>query len=99
MNLYSLFFELIRVSVGTQAKLSRIPSRIEWQELYKMAKKQSVIGICFAGLQKLRADSDLGFSKINISKALYFDWMGNAFTIQQKNEMVNRDCREMLIFS
>ena len=48
-----LFFELIRVAIGTQDTLSRPPSRGEWAELYAMAKKQSLVGVCFAGLQKL----------------------------------------------
>lgn len=48
-----LFFELIRVAIGTQNTLSRPPSKGEWAELYAMAKKQSLVGICFAGLQRL----------------------------------------------
>ena len=44
----SLFFELIRVAIGTQDRLSRTPSSQEWKVLYDMAKKQSLVGICFA---------------------------------------------------
>lgn len=45
-----LFFELIRVDIGTQVHLSRLPKASERGELYKMAKKQSLVGGCFAGL-------------------------------------------------
>ena len=45
-----LFFELIRVSIGTQGTVSKPPSAEEWKELYGMAKKQSLVGICFAGV-------------------------------------------------
>ena len=48
-----LFFELIRVAIGTQEMLSRAPSAKEWKDLYAMAKKQSLVGITFAGVQKL----------------------------------------------
>lgn len=48
-----LFFDLIRVAIGTQNTLSRPPSKGEWAELYAMAKKQSLVGICFAAVQKL----------------------------------------------
>lgn len=59
VNLYfmdqidNLFFELLRVAIGTQESLSHVPSVREWEELYHIAQKQALIGICFAGLQKL----------------------------------------------
>lgn len=87
-----LFFELIRVAIGTQGMLSRLPSVGEWGELYKMAKKQSLVGICFAGLQRLGADADEGFERIGMSERLYLTWMGMAVKIQQRNEIVNQQC-------
>ena len=53
-----LFFELIRVAIGTQESLSRVPTVQEWKKLYDMAKKQSLVGICFAALQKLALRRD-----------------------------------------
>lgn len=91
----SLFFELIRVSLGTQANLSRLPEETEWKELFDMAVKQSLVGICFSGLNDLGADSDDGFSKIGMSEDLFFDWMGMAAQINMKNEAVNEQCAEL----
>ena len=71
-----IFFELIRVAIGTQESLSRLPSAREWGELYKMAQKQSLVGVCFAGLQRLGADADEGFARIGICEMLYLTWMG-----------------------
>lgn len=79
-----LFLELIRVAIGTQRSLSRIPNAKEWKQIYDIAKKQSIIGICFAGLQRLGADMDDGFAKIGMSEMLYLKWMGMAAKIQQK---------------
>lgn len=42
------------MSLGTRICLSHSPSADEWGELYKMAKKQSLVGVCFAGVQKLQ---------------------------------------------
>lgn len=53
-----LFFVLIRVAIGTQKSLSQLPTAIEWGKLYKMAEKLSLVGVCFAGLQRLGADAD-----------------------------------------
>lgn len=91
----TLFFELIRVSLGTQASLSHLPSEAEWNELFDMAVKQSLVGICFVGLQNLGADSDDGFARIGMSGDLYFNWMGMAAQINMKNELVNRQCVEV----
>lgn len=106
----SLFFELIRVAIGTQDTLSRPPSRGEWAELYAMAKKQSLVGICFAGLQRLYNEDNQEPSiqnpqpnstqnqeprTKNLDEVQYLTWMGMAAKIQQKNEAVNRHCVEL----
>lgn len=90
-----LFFELIRVAIGTQESLSRLPSAREWGELYKMAKKQSLVGVCFVALQRLGADADEGFARIGMSEMLYLTWMGMTAQIQKKNETVNQQCAEL----
>lgn len=90
-----LFSELIRVSIGTQSSLTRRPSASEWGELYAMAKKQSLVGICFIGIKKLGADADEGFARIGMSEMQYMIWMGITAKIQQKNEVVNRQCAEI----
>ena len=43
----NLFFELIRISIHTEEQLSSIPSAQEWFELFALAKKHTIIGICF----------------------------------------------------
>lgn len=90
-----LFFELIRVGLGSQTCLSMTPSEAEWDNLYGMALKQSLVGICFVGLQQLGADADAGFVRIGMSEKLYFSWMVMAAQIQQRNEVVNRHCVEV----
>ena len=45
-----LFFELIRVAIGMQERLSRVPSKKEWGRLFKMAERQRLLGICFYGV-------------------------------------------------
>lgn len=90
-----LFFELIRVSLGNQERLSRVPTAKEWERIYRMAVKQSLLGICFAGVQRLGANADDGFSAIGMPEMLYLTWMGMAAKIQQRNEVVNRQCVEL----
>lgn len=84
-----LFFELIRVAIGTQETLSRPPSNGEWKQLFAMAKKQSLVGVCFAAVQKLNSSNTSNTS--NLSELQYLTWMGMAAKIQQRNEVVTRD--------
>lgn len=97
MTIEQLFFELIQVSLGTRICLSHTPrstslgqaSADEWGELYAMAKKQSLVGVCFAGVQKLQTQRQ------EPPEMLYLTWMGMAAKIQQRNEVVNRQCVDL----
>lgn len=84
-----LFFELIQIAIGSRVCLSHTPSADEWKQLYEMAKKQSLVGVCFAGVQKLQLQKQCP------DEMLYLTWMGMAAKIQQRNEVVNRQCVEV----
>lgn len=94
----SLFYELIRVAIGRQIQLSRLPDEREWRKLYIIAEKQSLLGICYVGLQKLGADAEEGYSRIGIPEDVYFHWMGMAAVIQRRNELMNKKTYETLDF-
>ena len=85
----SIFFELIQVAIGNRFCLSHTPSEGEWGELYAMAKKQSLVGVCFAGVQKLVEQQQ------EPPEMQYLTWMGMAAKIQQRNEVVNRQCVDL----
>lgn len=88
-NIEQLFFELIQVTIGTRICLSHTPSADEWGELSAMAKKQSLVGVCFAGVQRLQEHRQ------EPPEMLYLTWMGMAAKIQQRNEGVNQRCIEL----
>ena len=85
----SLFFELIQVALICLVCLSHPTQADEWGELYAIAKKQSLLGVCFAGVQRLVEQ------KQEPPKTLYLTWMGMAAKIQQRNEVVNKRCVEL----
>ena len=89
VNIDNLFFELIRVSIGVSGSLSKIPTSEVWKALYEMAKKQSLVGVCFAGVQRLQ------MQRQEPPEMLYLTWMGMAAKIQQRNEVVNLQCAEL----
>lgn len=84
-----LFFELVQVALCKRICLSRTPSEAEWGELYAIAKKQSLVGVCFAGVQRLQQQQQ------EPPEMTYLTWMGMAAKIQQRNEVLNRQCVEL----
>ena len=58
-------------------------------ELYAMAKKQSLVGVCFAGVQRLQQQRQ------EPPEMLYLTWMGMVAKIQQRNEVVDQQCKEL----
>lgn len=92
-DINDMFFELIRVAIGIQDMLSLRPSSEEWAVLYDMASKQSLIGVCYAGVQKM-CDPDAD-DYCEMSEIQYFNWMGAAVQIQQRNEVINKHCFEL----
>lgn len=90
---YSLFFDLIRLSIRNQNCLTRQPSADEWGGLYNMAVKQSLVGICFAGVSSLKKSGSPFIS--TLSSQLYFKWLASAASIQERNELMNQRCIEL----
>lgn len=50
---YTQFFELLQVAIGTRERLSTTLSPDEWEQLYVIAKEQTLTGIAFAALERL----------------------------------------------
>lgn len=88
-DINNLFFELIQVAIGTRVCLSHSPTGDEWKVLYEMAKKQSLVGVCFAGVQRLQKQrQDPTSTGSAQAEMLYLTWMGMAAKIQQRNELM-----------
>ena len=96
-DINELFFELVRVAIGTQKCLSRVPSAEEWQLLFDMANKQSLVGVCFAGVQRLGANADTVRARIGMTEMLFFRWMSMAYNIQKRNEVLN-ECMDIALY-
>ena len=84
-----LFFELIRVAIGRQGRLSHSPSASEWRILCDMAERQSLLGVCFAGIKKLERQEQ------QPPIELYYQWLAVATQIQEQNERMNAACIEV----
>lgn len=79
-----LFCELVCVAIGTLDSLSRVPTNREWEKLYGIARKQSLVGVCFAGVQKLCKSESGDYCGMN--EMQYLTWMGMAAKISQNHD-------------
>ena len=81
----SLFVELIQVAFGTRTVLSRIPSENEWQQIYEIAAKQSLVGVVLSGIEVIRAKN----VELSVPKIQLLQWIGEVQMIEQQNKKLN----------
>lgn len=106
MEIEEIFYQLLQVAIGNRSSLSVVPTGREWKELFEMAKKQALVAIAFAGVNKLihsrstcsgqavssgTGASDYGAS-LGIDEMTYLKWLGMLAKIQQRNKTVSQDC-------
>lgn len=75
------FFALLRVGLwGDRNQTIRIDGNTEWQEVYRLATEQSVIGLILAGLE---------YSDVKPPQALLLQLIGEVQMIEQRNKAMN----------
>ncbi len=87
---YTLFIDLLRVALDNKECLSRTPTEEEWAWLFEMAEKQSISGICFAGVKRLATQQQ------EPSEDQYMEWLDTAVQIQQGNERMNENTTKVV---
>lgn len=84
-TIVELFFNLIRCGMGKEMKLSRIPNTHEWSELFEIAKKQTMAGIAFAGIEHLPQEQ-------RPPKEILLQWYNLSALIKKSNAELNKKC-------
>ena len=90
----NLFFKLIQNAIGTADGFGPVvPSAEEWVAMYKDAQKQTLPGVCFAGVQRICSRHPE--QAVKLPTKLKMKWLGAAASIQKRNEIMNRHCVEL----
>ena len=89
----NLFFQLLQLAVGSLAGLSFVPSAREWQEAFDDARKQSLLGIGFYGLQ--RAAKHDASKMACLPQRLKMQWLALTANIEKRNEVMNARCAQL----
>ena len=83
------FIELLQVSVGTRAVLSRLPSAREWECVLEEAQRQAIAGILACGIERLSKEQQP-------PQALLLEWIGVTLQIEQRNALTTKVCSEVV---
>lgn len=89
------FFALVQSGLwGTEADASLFGEQTDWEQIYRAARAQALMGIVLDGIQTLPAEK-------RPSRGLYLKWCNTLMQIEEKNRLLNRElanvyalCRE-----
>ena len=82
----SLFFQILQLSIDRRMQLDVSPTPSEWMQIFAMAKKQSLTGVCFSGVERLSKEQSPGEDVI-------MEWMGETVKVQRRNQKINEVCQ------
>ena len=82
-DITDLFFALVRCGIGKENSLPYSPTPEEWRNLFEMAKKQTLIGITFAGIEKLPSEQ-------RPPKNIILQWYTVSESIKSTNADLNK---------
>lgn len=82
------FFQLLRLGIGLSDSIPHIRGN-EWSEIYEIAKKQSLLGIVFDGVQKMSDTIKKEGGTMEMDVDLLMTWMGKCKQIEKRNIQLN----------
>jgi len=85
----SLFLELVQVALGSRDKLSRLPTELEWNELFVISQKQAVAALLLPAIDKMTGKG------YKLPKQLIYSWIGIGQQTVTQNKIVNQRCVEL----
>lgn len=81
-------FEFIQVAIGCKERFSCTPSLEDWTRLFLFAKKQSLVGFLFCGIEKLPKEQ-------LPPRELLLKWFAMTERTKQANAKLNARCKEL----
>ena len=79
----------LRYCFGNNEDMSKVLPKIDWHQLYSFALKQTVLGVCFEGINRLEQEYPEKLKQNPIGRELLMNWMGIAQQIRRQNMKVN----------
>ena len=80
---YTIFFDFLRFCIGSKSEIPSSLKKADWKELYRIAKKQCLVGILFDGIQKLPP------AEVGMRKDLLLQWLMQCQMLEKVNVRQN----------
>ena len=78
-----IFFDFLRFCIGSAKEIPGSLKEVDWKELYRIAKKQCLMGVLFDGIKKLPAEH------VGMEKELLLQWMVESQLLEKANVRLN----------
>ena len=92
-NKQELFFKLLQAGLWSSADIDlRIDGTTDWEEVYRIAEEQSVLGFVLAGIERLKIQD----SSLKIPQDLLLQWIGDVQMIELQNKEMNLYVGELI---
>ena len=85
----SVNLSFLRYCLGNNENMSEVLVKLNWLKLYSFASKQTVLGFCFDGINRLNQEYPEELKENPIERDLLMTWMGAAQQIHRQNMKVN----------
>ena len=78
-----IFFDFLKFSIGFTKDIPSSLKEADWKELYRIAKKQCLVGVLFDGIKKLPTEL------VGMKKELLLQWMAESQMLEKANGRLN----------
>lgn len=82
-------FSFLRYCLGNKGNMSNVVAGMDWLQLYSFASKQTILGLCFDGIERLGKEYPNELRLNPIRPDLLMAWMGKSQQIRRQNMKVN----------
>lgn len=78
-----MFFELLHIAIGKTTRFPHPPNKDEWNQIFTMAMQQTLVGVLFAGIERLPAEQ-------RPPREILLKWYALTERIKQNNRLLNK---------
>ena len=89
MNDITAFFAFLKYRIGNKENMSMVIAGMDWRKLYSFASRQTILGFCFDGIERLGVKYPEELRRNPIGRELLMTWMGKSQQIRRQNMKVN----------
>ena len=85
----SIYFDFLKYCLGNGAEMREAVVKMDWRQLFAFAQKQTILGICLDGIERLGKEYPEEIKQYPIKLDLLQTWISKGMQIRKQNVKVN----------